>query len=372
MTESVTRHSTSGTGNSSEERVDLIGRFRENVIGFERAAVKHFGAAGGMIARQLLFWDGKGASDDFWIYKSHAEWYEDTGLKRRAQESGRNRLIKAGVMREEKRIGPDRRWRLFFRLYPWRLMDAVGEDLPNAAKSPANSTVSHVTQTMADVTQTMADVTGYTEEYPEDHSEEVSPQSPPRGANPEGKEKAGSVRNPSDTASFDAKRNPKQNRASEEKVKERAPRKSRRSRAGTVQTPGEGLQALTDHRDRFGGASMEHYVPVAKRWDFTQDNPPWWVMKDLDNDHKKLDRIERIVRGAVRKAEVDALNAKKERGHVSPDSTPDAPVQASPSLADPNSVEAMFAASRAQEAENTALLKAYMKAYPERCAFDGF
>jgi hypothetical protein len=32
----------------------------------------------------------------------------------------------------------------------------------------------------------------------------------------------------------------------------------------------------------------------------------------------------------------------------------------------------MFAASRAQEAENTALLKAYMKAYPEECAHDSF
>jgi hypothetical protein len=204
--------------------------------------------------------------------------------------------------------------------------------------------------------------------------EAVIPPTPPKTGGTEEKEKAGLVRDPSDTSSLGDKRDPAQNRAGQGRVKERSPRKSRRSRAGTVQTPDEGLQALTDHRDRLGGASMERYVPVAKRWDFTQDNPPWWVMKDLDNDHKKLDRIERIVRGAIRKAEVDALNAKKQRGHPSPDSPPDGPVQDtdSPSEPVPNSVEAVVSADKAREAENTALLKAYMKAYPEECAFDGF
>jgi hypothetical protein len=123
-------------------------------------------------------------------------------------------------------------------------------------------------------------------------------------------------------------------------------------------------------------------VDVAKCFDFASEGaPPWQVMKALDNDYKLLGRIRKIVQAADRKAEVDALNAKKQRGHdhVSPDSPPDAPVQAtaSPSLPshpepNPNSVEAIVAADRAQEAEKTALLKAYMKAYPERCAYDGF
>jgi len=160
----------------------------------------------------------------------------------------------------------------------------------------------------------------------------ISPLSPPRGAEEGRKEKAGSERGPSDTSSFGAKRDPAQNRAGEGKDRKRSPRKRSRSRAGTIQTPTAGLMALAEKVDRLGGKPFKRYVPVAKRWDFTQDNPPWWVMKELDNNHKTLDRIERIVRGAVRKAEVDALNAKKQRGH---DSTPHAPVQDtdSPSLA---------------------------------------
>jgi hypothetical protein len=171
----------------------------------------------------------------------------------------------------------------------------------------------------------------------------ISPLSPPRGADEDKKEKAGSVRGPSDTSSFGAKRDPAQNRAGEGKVKERSPRKRSRSRAGMIQTPDEGLQALTDHRDRLGGQPLKGYIPVAKRWDFTKDNPPWWVMKELDNDHRELAGIERIVRGAVREAEVDALNAKKQRGHdhVSPDSTPDASLQATQDLSLPSHPEAV-------------------------------
>ena len=118
---------------------------------------------------------------------------------------------------------------------------------------------------------------------------------------------------------------------------------------------------------------MERYVPVAKRWDFTEDNPPWWVMKELDNEHKKLDRIEKIVRRGIRQADLKA-QLEGLPGTEAPDSTPDARVQATASTSepDPNSVEAILSADKAREAEDTALLKAYMKAYPERCAYDSF
>jgi hypothetical protein len=357
-------------------REQLLGEKASRALAFQTVAVRHFGAEAGIFIRQLLYRDGSGKDGNFWIYKSIPEWHEETGLGRKLQEKARKRLVGAGVMDEEKRIAPDHRQTWHFRVNPWKLMEVLGDDLPHAKVKPGVYTVPLREQGPCSLNGTgtlPTRGTGYTEDYAEDYTKEISPLSPPRGAEDETKkEKAGSVRGPSDTSSFGDKPDPAQNRAGQGKVKERSPRKPRRSRAGTVQTPDEGLQALTDHRDRLGGASMERYVPVAKRWDFTEDNPPWWVMKELDNDHKKLDRIERIVRGAIRKAEVDALNAKKERGHPSPDSPLDAPVQASPSLADPNSVEAILSADKAQEAENTALLKAYMKAYPEECAFDGF
>ncbi len=100
-------------------------------------------------------------------------------------------------------------------------------------------------------------------------------------------------------------------------------------------------------------------MEVAKFFDFaSEDAPPWQVMKGLNNDFQLLGMIRKIVQAAERKAQLVGLPGTEA------DSTPRKP--------DPNSVEASFAASKAQEAENTALLKAYMKAYPELCAFDGF
>ena len=221
-----------------------------------------------------------------------------------------------------------------------------------------------------------------------DHAESTSkevfpPYAPPKagGAEEETKKgKAGSVRGPSDTSSFGDKRDPAQNRAGQGRVKERSARK--RKPRGGVTSPA-GLEALRTHKHaHLGYAHLRHYVDVAKCFDFASEGaPPWQVMKALDNDYKLLGRIRKVVQAAEREAEVDALNAKKQRGHdhVSPDSTPDAPARATdgPSLPShpepvPNSLEASLSADKAREAENTALLKAYMKAYPERCAYDGF
>ncbi len=287
---------------TDEERADLIERFRENVIGFERAAVKHFGAAGGIFARQLLFWDGKGASDDFWVYKSHPEWYKDTGLKRRAQESARKRLIEAGVMREEKRIGPDRRWRLFFRLYPLKLMEVLGDDLPNSEEIPANSTVSDVTGTVSDVTGTVSDVTGtvsetpgYTEEHPEDHSEEVFPPKPPQGGD-EGKNET-AKRGADAATSLSGHPTQQKGRGKAGADKERSPR--RRSRSGT---PAVGIEALREHRHpKLGYPDLEDAAKIAERFDFSSDaEPPWQIMKELNNDRKYFDKARLIVGRAMR------------------------------------------------------------------------
>ncbi len=311
-----------------------------NAIAFELAAVKHFGAAAGIMARQMLFLNDKGETDDFWIYKSRTEWYEDIGLKRKAQEGARKRLIKAGVMIEEKRLHHGR-WRLYFRLVPGKLMEIVGDDL-----RPAGSTRDEVPPSRDEGTMTGDERAGTragaspvlqktTSELQkttsETTSEEVCPLGPPRGADPEGKGKAGSGRGPADTSSLDAKREPAQNRAGEGRVKERSPRRRSRSRVGALQTPEAGLTALTEYRNRLGGATMKHYALVAKRWDFTKDNPPWWVMKELDNNYRTLDRVERVVREAVQPADNTSLpSTPKEKlipyDYIPPVSPPDGSV----------------------------------------------
>jgi hypothetical protein len=464
MTESITQHSTSGTGNESEERKvlreQLLGEKASRALAFQTVAVRHFGAEAGIFIRQLLYRDGSGKDGNFWIYKSMAEWHEETGLARKAQEKARRRLVGTGVLDEEKRLAPDHRQTWHFRVNPWKLMEVLGDDLPHAKVKPGVYTVPLTEQRHCSLngTGTMpARGTGYTEDYAEDHSEEFKTQSksfpgerlpeldlkdlgpfasakemhdavesrlvsrgyncireyrvPDRGdgrngaidlvAEKDGISTAMELDNvtprqksifkllgaPVDRKVVLLRRagyagdlpegvdavmllDPAQNCAGEGRVKER-PRG-----VGTIQTPDEGLQALRNHRDHFGGASMERYVPVAKRWNFTEDNPPWWVMKELDNDHQKLDRIERIVRGAIRKAEVDALNAKKERGHdhVSPEAVPTT-AQGNVEAEDFEGIEMkpdLRAEDRAREAEETALFKWFRETYPEECAYDGF
>jgi hypothetical protein len=194
--------------------------------------------------------------------------------------------------------------------------------------------------------------TGYTEDYPEDYPEEVSPLSPPRGANPEGKEKAGSVRGPSDTSSFGDKPDPKQNRAGEVKVKERSPRKPR----GGVTSPA-GIEALEDHvHSELGYKDMGHYVPLARQHDFTSDATPHWsIMKNLDNDYRLLDRIQKVVRRGIKAADVKAQLQGlpgTERDKASPDSTPDAPVQATDSTSLPSTREAVPTTLEALDADD--------------------
>jgi hypothetical protein len=170
----------------------------------------------------------------------------------------------------------------------------------------------------------------------------ISPLRPPRGADEE-KEKAGSERGPSDTSSFGAKRDPAQNRAGEGKVKEH-PRAKRKPRGGV--TSPAGIEAILSFQARkegldYSGWGVERkrqkLASIAERWDFASEaDPPMKLRRQISPDPESCDeilrRLRKTLKQAVRKAEVDALNAKKQRGH---DSTPHAPVQDtdSPSLA---------------------------------------
>lgn len=59
---------------------------------------------------QLLYWVGKEADVDGWIFKSQAEISEETALTREEQESARKKLRDAGVLREQKKGIPCRLW----------------------------------------------------------------------------------------------------------------------------------------------------------------------------------------------------------------------------------------------------------------------
>ena len=71
------------------------------------------GVTTGVFLSQLLYWSGKGHDPTGWIYKTQAEWEQETGLTRLEQETARKHLRDAGVL-EEKREGLPAR--LFYRV----------------------------------------------------------------------------------------------------------------------------------------------------------------------------------------------------------------------------------------------------------------
>lgn len=128
-------------------REALIGHKAQRALAFQTAAVRRFGPAAGIFARQLLFWDGKGRDPEDWIYKSIDQFQEETGLSRRQQEVARNRLKGGGkgggkgVLEEKRDVGPDGRWRLFYRLDLGALLERLGDDLtpPEDQDEPSTS-----------------------------------------------------------------------------------------------------------------------------------------------------------------------------------------------------------------------------------------
>src|SRR5215217_7914291 len=70
---------------------------------FQAACIRKFGLAAGVFIRQLVFWDGKGADPEGWIYKTRDELEEEIGLSQRQQDKARKTLTGLGILEEERR-----------------------------------------------------------------------------------------------------------------------------------------------------------------------------------------------------------------------------------------------------------------------------
>lgn len=75
-----------------------------------------------ILLSQAFFWSPRTKDKDGWFYKTQAEWFEETGLTRRHQETARKKLVSLGVL-EEKRGGLPAK--LFFRLNLPRLAQLI-------------------------------------------------------------------------------------------------------------------------------------------------------------------------------------------------------------------------------------------------------
>ncbi len=109
----------------------------EDYLVAQARCVEKFGAEGGIFARQLLFWEGKGHDAEGWIYKTQREWAAETGLSRRQQDKARRVLAGKGVLEEERRPNPRNGYRpqLYYRLD----LAALSETLNPGYRLPGNS-----------------------------------------------------------------------------------------------------------------------------------------------------------------------------------------------------------------------------------------
>lgn len=106
-------------------------------IAFHRVFAELAGsAAGGLFLSQLFYWSDKGTDPEGWIYKTIAEWTEETALSRREQESARAALVALGVLEVERRGLPAR---LHFRLDVDRLASLL--DVTNKIARPEQTTL---------------------------------------------------------------------------------------------------------------------------------------------------------------------------------------------------------------------------------------
>lgn len=82
------------------------------------------GVQAGIFLTQLLYWTGRGALADGWIYKTQGEMEEETALTRREQETARRQLRACGLI-EEKLAGVPAT--LHFRVNMERLIELLTE-----------------------------------------------------------------------------------------------------------------------------------------------------------------------------------------------------------------------------------------------------
>jgi hypothetical protein len=82
------------------------------------------GVTSGVLLSQLFYWHGKGSDPAGWIYKTQADWTQETGLTRWEQETARRRLRERGII-EEKRAGVPAR--LHFRLDVDQAIDLLAQ-----------------------------------------------------------------------------------------------------------------------------------------------------------------------------------------------------------------------------------------------------
>jgi len=106
-----------------QERYRYLQVLLERPIAYHRIFAKIAGSVtAGLFLSQLFYWTPRGKDEDSWIYKTAKEWYEETALTRREQETAR-RLLKQKKLLQEKKCGVP--CKLFYRINTEVLLETI-------------------------------------------------------------------------------------------------------------------------------------------------------------------------------------------------------------------------------------------------------
>lgn len=89
--------------NTNIPMIKLIEALNDKPIAFNPIYVKiGCGINGALMLSQLVYWTSRTRNQDGWIYKTHEEWEQETGLTRREQDTARKTLKSLGFLTEKK------------------------------------------------------------------------------------------------------------------------------------------------------------------------------------------------------------------------------------------------------------------------------
>ncbi|NEP10855.1 MAG: hypothetical protein F6K14_11705 [Symploca sp. SIO2C1] len=123
-----------------QERYRYLQVLLERPIAYHRIFAKIAGSVtAGLFLSQLFYWTPRGKDEDNWIYKTAKDWYEETALTRREQETAR-KLLKQKKLLQEKKCGVP--CKLFYRINTEVLLELI------AAQTYTESVVEGVEDTV--------------------------------------------------------------------------------------------------------------------------------------------------------------------------------------------------------------------------------
>jgi len=98
---------------------DLVALLGDRPVAYHPTLAKALGSVNAaLLLSQLLYWTPRTKDPDGWVYKTQAEFYDETGLSRREQETARRALACHGVLIEARHGMPAQ---LFFQIDRSRL-----------------------------------------------------------------------------------------------------------------------------------------------------------------------------------------------------------------------------------------------------------